>query len=96
MTREFFFKNFTSFLPSLDRVTIDTFSSVDFIIISPWKGLITKEVNGLELVTNKLQAISLIPTFRENIKANLSTNAVLDLGEISGKIALDSLNLGRT
>src|SRR3989338_8126693 len=86
---EFSCENTNSILPSLDSVADHSFRVVDFIIISTRESLVTKEVNRLELIANELQTVRLIPAFRENIETDLTADAVLDLGEVGGKVRLD-------
>ena len=50
---------------------------VDFVIISTLVRLVAKEVDFLEVfVSHVLQAVSLVPSSRENVKRDLATNGV--------------------
>lgn len=82
-------ENANCILPRFDRVTMNSFRVVDFIIISAREGLVAEEMNRLELVANKLEAVRLVPAFGEHIEADLSADTVLDLGEVGGEVGLD-------
>lgn len=50
---------------------------INFIVITPWIGLISKKDNLL-VVCEETKAVGLIPSDRENIKANLPSDGILD------------------
>jgi hypothetical protein len=42
--------------------------SEDLVVIAAWLAFITKEVELIEVLLNKLKAVALVPTFRENVE----------------------------
>lgn len=54
-----------------------SFVREDFKVVTTLKGLVTEKVNLIEFVlVNELEAIGLIPSGREAVKGNLSSDAV--------------------
>ena len=41
---------------------------VDLMIVSTWLALITKEVELIEVLLNKLEAVALVPTLGEDVE----------------------------
>jgi hypothetical protein len=48
----------------------------DLKVVATLKGLVAKEMNLVEVFLHILQAVSLVPALRENIKGNLTPDGV--------------------
>lgn len=68
---------------------------VNFVVVTALVGLVTKEVNVLEvLALNVSQAVSLVPASGEDIKGDLTTNGVSQA--VVGELLLEGLDHGST